>query len=250
MLVVPEDRPCAVVFQDYLLFPHLDAAANVAFGLRSRGRSKSDANRTALEWLDRMGLGDYADRRPRQLSGGQAQRVALARALATEPRLLLLDEPLSALDVTTRASVRHELRRHLRDFTGSCLLVTHDPLDAAVIADRLVIIEDGAVAQEGTLADITARPRSSYVAELLGINLVSASSSDTTLRLPDGSTLTSATSASGPVFAVVPPQAIALYGDRPGGSPRNVWATEVTELHLVGDRCASTSVRPFPWPRR
>jgi molybdate transport system ATP-binding protein len=245
-LVPPERRPVAVVFQDYLLFPHLTIAANVAFGLKSRGRGKAEARRIALDWLDRMGLGDRAGDRPGQLSGGQAQRVALARALATDPRLLLLDEPLSALDVATRASVRHELRQHLRDFTGACLLVTHDPLDAAVIADTMVIIEDGAVAQQGTLAEITARPRSAYVAELLGINLLSASASGTELHLADGVSLTSATSESGPVFAVIPPQAIALHLSDPGGSPRNSWPTTVDELHLVGDRVRVRLGAPVP----
>ena len=163
-----------MVFQDHLLFGHMSVLANVAFGARSRGVGKAEAERRARSWLERMGLADRADDRPRQLSGGQAQRVAVARALATEPRFLLLDEPLAALDVTARGSVRHELRHHLRLFAGSCVLVTHDPLDAAVIADRLVVIEQGRVAQEGTLADITARPRSAYVADLLGINLLTA----------------------------------------------------------------------------
>jgi molybdate transport system ATP-binding protein len=235
-LVPPEARPGAMVFQDHLLFGHLSVLANVSFGLRSRGVDKATAERIAGEWLDRMGLGDLGASRPRQLSGGQAQRVALARALATSPRVLLLDEPLSALDVTTRGSVRHELRHHLRQFEGSCVLVTHDPLDAAVIADRLVVIEQGQIVQQGTLAEITARPRSSYVADLLGINLLVATASGTTLTLADGRTLTSATTASGPVFVVIPSQAISLHTEQPGGSPRNTWATTVGELHLVGDR--------------
>ncbi len=246
ILVPPEERPVAVVFQDYLLFPHMTVLANVAFGLRSRGHAKSEAKRIALDWLERMGLADRAGDRPRQLSGGQAQRVALARALATEPRLLLLDEPLSALDVTARASVRHELRRHLRDFTGSCVLVTHDPLDAAVIADRMLIIERGAVVQDGDLAEITSRPRSAYVAELMGINLLMATSAGTTLTLPEGPTLLSATSTAGTVFAVIPPQAIALHAREPEGSPRNSWSTTVTELHMIGDRVRVHVGAPIP----
>ena len=163
--------------------------------------------------------------------------MAVARALASEPRFLLLDEPLSALDVTTRGSVRHELRHHLRRFAGSCVLVTHDPLDAAVIADRLVVIEQGRLVQQGTLADITARPRSTYVADLLGINLVSGVAQrhrgDPGRR--HGADHGHA-DASGPVFAVIPSQAISLHTERPGGSPRNTWETTVGELHLVGDR--------------
>ncbi len=244
VLVPPEQRPGAMVFQEHLLFGHLSVLANVAFGLRSRGVAKADAEVAARDWLERMGLADRAGDRPRQLSGGQAQRVAVARALASEPRFLLLDEPLSALDVTTRGSVRHELRHHLRQFAGSSVLVTHDPLDAAVIADRLVVIEDGRPVQEGTLADITARPRSAYVADLLGINLVSGLARGTEVTLGDGTVLTTATTASGPVFAVIPSQAISLHTERPLGSPRNTWQTTVGELHLVGDRARVHLVGP------
>jgi molybdate transport system ATP-binding protein len=235
-MVPPEQRPGAMVFQDHLLFGHLSVLANVAFGLRCRGVDKAEAERRAADWLDRMGLADRASARPRELSGGQAQRVAVARALATDPRVLLLDEPLSALDVTTRGSVRHELRHHLRQFAGSCVLVTHDPLDAAVIADRLVVVEAGRVVQQGTLAEITAQPRSPYVADLLGINLVSGQAQGTEVVLADGTVLRTATAASGPVFAVIPSQAISLHRAKPEGSPRNTWRTTVGELHLVGDR--------------
>jgi molybdate transport system ATP-binding protein len=236
VLVPPEMRPCAMVFQEYLLFPHLDTVANVAFGLRSQGRSKRDANREALAWLERMELGDKAQAKPRELSGGQAQRVALARALATDPRLLLLDEPMAALDVSTRGSVRHQLRRHLGAFGGSCVLVTHDPLDAAAIADRLVIIEAGRLVQQGTLEAVTTRPRTNYVAQLMGLNLLRGRAHGTNLILPDGTTLELANSADGEMFAVVAPRDIALYLDRPEGSPRNTWSTRVAEVHLTGDR--------------
>ena len=188
VLVPPERRPCGMVFQDYLLFPHLTALANVAFGLRSRGASKSEANRRALVWLDRMDLGDRARSRPGELSGGQAQRVAMARALATEPRLLLLDEPMAALDAGVRGSVRHQLRRHLAEFSGSCVMVTHDPLDAAAIADRLVIVEAGVVVQQGTMEEVTTRPRTGYVAELMGLNLLRGVGRGTTLTLAEGTT--------------------------------------------------------------
>ncbi len=246
VLVPPERRPGAMVFQEHLLFGHLSVLANVAFGLRSRGMPRAQAEAIAQDWLDRLGMGDRADDRPGQLSGGQAQRVAVARALASAPRVLLLDEPLSALDVTTRGSVRQELRHHLRQFAGSCVLVTHDPLDAAVIADRLVVIEQGRVVQEGTLADITARPRSAYVADLLGINLVNGEASGTEVVVPGGPVLTTATSASGPVFAVIPSSAISLHTQEPSGSPRNTWPTTVAELHLVGDRARVHLEGPLP----
>ena len=143
VFVRPERRPVAVVFQDYLLFPNLTALENVAFGLRARGVAKAEARARATAWLERVGLADHAHHRPRALSGGQAQRVALARALATEPRLLLLDEPLAALDAGTRGDVRRDLRRHLATFDGVRLLVTHDPVDAYALADRVVILEAG-----------------------------------------------------------------------------------------------------------
>ncbi len=163
----PERRPIGVVFQDYLLFPHLTALDNVAFGLRCQGRSRRDARQQAHEWLDRVGLGDRATVKPAELSGGQAQRVALARALAIEPRMLLLDEPLSALDVSTRADVRETLRRHLDAFRGVRLLVTHDPLEALALASQLVVLEDGRVVQSGSPTEVAERPRSAYVADLV-----------------------------------------------------------------------------------
>ena len=165
-------RALGMVFQDHLLFPHLSVTDNVAFGLRTRGARKADARTTAREWLVRVGLDGHGDRRPGQLSGGQAQRAALARALVGEPRVLLLDEPLSALDARTRLTVRAELRRHLADFAGSTVLVTHDPVDAMALADRVVVVEDGGVVQTGTPADVSRHPRTDYVARLVGLSLL------------------------------------------------------------------------------
>jgi len=236
VLIPPEHRPCGMVFQDYLLFPHLTAAANVAFGPRSRGIAKTDATQRALDWLARMGLADKANAKPRQLSGGVAQRVALARALATDPRLLLLDEPMAALDAGIRGSVRHQLRHDLRAFRGCCVMVTHDPLDAAAIADRLVIIEDGRLVQQGTLQEVTTRPRTEYVAQLMGLNLIRGRAEGTSLVLADGTTLETANSFQGDTLAVIAPRDIALYLAPPGGSPRNTWSTRVAEVHLMGDR--------------
>jgi ABC-type sulfate/molybdate transport systems ATPase subunit len=158
--VVPERRSVGVVFQDYLLFPHLSVRENVAFGLRSRGTSRSVARQRADEWLARVGLGEYAGSKPGSLSGGQAQRVALARALAPEPRLLLLDEPLAALDIGIRTELRRDLRGHLASFSGARILVTHELLDAVALADRIIVLEQGRVAQVGPIAEIAARPRS------------------------------------------------------------------------------------------
>ena len=169
--VEASERPVGFVFQNYRLFPHLTVAENVAFSPRARGLGKRAARSAAGHWIDRLRLTDLADRKPDQLSGGQAQRVALARALAGQPTLLLLDEPLSALDAGTRLDVQAELKRHLADFTGPCLLVTHDPLEALVLADRLIVLEDGRIVQEGTPAHIARRPATDYVAKLVGLNL-------------------------------------------------------------------------------
>ena len=236
VFVPPERRPIGVVFQDYLLFPNLSAVENVAFGLRARRVAKRAARRRAIEWLERVGLDDHAHHRPGSLSGGQAQRVALARALAPEPRLLLLDEPLAALDAGARGDVRRDLRRHLAGFEGVRLLVTHDPVDAYALADRVVILEAGQVVQSGTLPEVTAHPRSRYVADLVGANLFHGTGHGTTITTPTGARIATADPVAGPTFAVIQPHAVALYTQPPGGSPRNVWALTVADIDHQTDR--------------
>jgi molybdate transport system ATP-binding protein len=232
----PADRrPVGMVFQDYLLFPHLSALDNVAFGPRCHGVRKAEARRLAAEWLERVGLADHAGRRPRTLSGGQAQRVALARALAVRPRLLLLDEPLSALDVDTRREIRAGLRRHLAEFEGASLIVTHDPLDAMALADRLIVIEDGRVAQEGAPAHIARHPRTDYVARLVGLNLYRGRADGHHVALGE-LTLSAAESLSGEVFLAFPPSAVALFRTRPDGSPRNLWHATIGGIEPHGDQ--------------
>jgi molybdate transport system ATP-binding protein len=233
--VAPERRGIGVVFQDYLLFPHLSALDNVAFGPRCRGVPRATARAAAADWLDRVGLAEHAGRKPRQLSGGQAQRVALARALAVGPSLLLLDEPLAALDARTRLDTRAHLRRHLADHPGATVLVTHDPLDAMMLADRLVIVEDGVVVQSGDAAAITTRPRTDYVARLVGLNLFRGRADGTAVHLPGGFVLTTAAAQHGEVFVAFPPAAVALYPTRPDGSPRNTWPAVVGEVSRHGD---------------
>jgi molybdate transport system ATP-binding protein len=216
-------RSLGVVFQEALLFPHLSVGENVAFGLRSRGVRKPARTAAAVAWLDRVGLEGFAARRPGELSGGQAQRAALARALVGDPALLLLDEPLSALDARTRLTVRAELRHHLADFRGSTVLVTHDPVDALALADRVVVVEEGRVVQEGTPAEVSRRPRTDYVARLVGLSLLPGTGEGTVVRLDGGGEVAVAEEARGPVFAAVRPESVALYLARPEGSPRNVW---------------------------
>jgi molybdate transport system ATP-binding protein len=232
----PERRPIGVVFQDYLLFPHLSVLENVAFGLRSRGTKRRAARDAAGESLDRVGLADRAGVKPRELSGGQAQRVALARATATQPRLLLLDEPLAALDQSARGVTRRELRGHLATFPGMRLLVTHDPLDAAALADRLVIVEDGRVVQTGSFADVSARPRSAYVAELVGVNLWRGTAFGDHIELASGARIVVPGAGTGEALAVAHPRSIALHRHEPEGSPRNVFAGRVDSIELLGDR--------------
>ena len=168
VFVEPDQRRIGAVFQDYLLFRHLSAIDNVAFGLRARGTKRDESRLIARGLLERFEIDHLAGRFPSQLSGGEAQRVALARALAIEPRAIVLDEPLAALDVTTRKSVRDELGRFLTTFSGPRVLVTHDPVDARRLADRVMIIENGHVVQEGSILDVVRQPASAYVEALFG----------------------------------------------------------------------------------
>jgi len=236
VFIEPEHRPIGFVFQDYLLFEHMTVLENVAYGLRARKTPKADARRTAHEWLERVGLNDFADQRPHALSGGQAQRAALARSLATNPRLLLLDEPLAALDAGTRGSVRRDLRRHLDTFEGMRVLVTHDPVDAYALADRVAILDAGRVVQVGTLAEVTAHPRSRYVADLVGVNLVTGVVSDGVLTTDAGARVVIADARSGSSFAVIRPQSIAIARNGGGSSVRNTWTGTIAEIDRLGDR--------------
>ncbi|MFJ8667538.1 ABC transporter permease [Streptomyces sp. NPDC093600] len=236
----PHRRQVAWVPQDGALFPHLTALANTAYGLRARGVPRAAARRDAREWLDRLGVGHLAHRRPAQLSGGQAQRVALARALAARPRLLLLDEPLAALDQTTRAHVRHTLRTHLSGFGGVCLIVTHDPVEAVSLADRVLVLEDGRTLQDASPAEVSRHPRSPWVARLLGRNAWPGTATADGLALADGGggglvaaePLPPGTDA----LAIIAPEAVSVHREKPGGSPRNVWPGTVREITASGSR--------------
>jgi molybdate transport system ATP-binding protein len=241
--VPTEQRHVGLVFQDHVLFPHLNALDNVAFGLQAQGRP--EAKQIARGWLERAGLADKASSMPRELSGGQAQRVALLRTLATDPRLLLLDEPLSALDVTIRAEVRRELSRQLASFGGVRLIVTHDPLEAIALADRLVVLENGQVVQSGTPEEVTARPRSRFVADLAGVNLLRGKGRGDHVELA-GASIAAPDAGDGDVFAVIHPRTVALYLSRPEGTPRNVWQGEVEDIDLHGDRVRVRVKSPVP----
>ncbi|MFD7834960.1 ABC transporter permease [Streptomyces sp. NPDC059761] len=234
----PHKRQVAWVPQDGALFPHLSALANTAYGLRARRVPRAEARREAQLWLDRLGVGHLAARKPAQLSGGQAQRVSLARALAARPRLLLLDEPLAALDQTTRARVRHTLRTHLAGFGGVCLIVTHDPVEAVSLADRVLVLADGRTLQDAPPAEVTRHPRSPWVARMLGRNAWSGTASADGLVLTAGGRLVAAEALpeGSRALAIIGPEAVSVHRDRPAGSPRNVWEGSVREITAVGSR--------------
>jgi molybdate transport system ATP-binding protein len=243
--VAPEARRVGMVHQDLLLFPHLSARDNVAFGLRVRGIGKAEARRRADEQLDALGLAAQAGLRPSALSGGQAQRVALLRALATEPTLLLLDEPLAALDSTVRGDTRRDLRRTLGTFGGIAIVVTHDPIDALTLADDVVVIEQGRLAQAGTIAEVTTRPRSGHVAELLGTNLVQGRATETEVRVGEA-VVHLADAADGDVFVTIPPSAVALHTAEPDSSARNRWPMTVASIEPSGERMRIRLDGPIP----
>jgi molybdate transport system ATP-binding protein len=236
--VEASERPVGFVFQNYRLFPYLTVAENVAFSPRVRGMGRRAARVAAGYWLDRLGLASLADRKPGQLSGGQAQRVALARALAGQPTLLLLDEPLSALDAGTRLDVQAELKRHLADFTGPCLLVTHDPLEALVLADQLIVLEDGRIVQEGNPSQVARQPATDYVAKLVGLNLYPGRADGSQVTLTAGGSFVIPDQGQhGEVLTAVRPSAIVVSTQRPeSGSARNTWPAKVTGLTLLADR--------------
>ncbi|MFH8606178.1 ABC transporter permease [Streptomyces sp. NPDC018029] len=235
----PHRRGVAWVPQEGALFPHLTALGNTAYGLRAQGVRRAGARREAQAWLDRLGVGHLAHRRPAQLSGGQAQRVALARALAARPRLLLLDEPLAALDQTTRAHVRHTLRRHLDGFGGVCLIVTHDPVEAVSLADRVLVLDEGRTLQDAPPAEVTRHPRSPWVARMLGRNAwPGTATADGALALAGEGRLVVADPppAGARALAVIAPEAVSVHREKPTGSPRNVWPGTVREITAAGSR--------------
>ncbi|OBF20675.1 molybdenum ABC transporter ATP-binding protein [Mycobacterium sp. ACS4331] len=230
-------RGVAMLSQQAMLFPHMTALANVAYAPRCQGRSRAQARAAARHWLDAVGAADLADRRPARLSGGQAQRVAVARALAAEPKVLLLDEPMAALDVTAAPALRRLLRDVLREAGRTAIIVTHDLLDSLAIADQAVVIEDGRVVESGAVRDVLASPRSDFAARIAGINLIPGHvSAPGLLRTGWGDSISGVgevTVGSGAV-ALFRPAAVAVHLSAPHGSPRNVIPVTIAELDLHG----------------
>lgn len=237
--VTPQQRRVGMVFQDYALFPHLSVLRNVEFGARARSLPRGQARKAALEALAAVGLDQLADVRATELSGGQQQRVSLARALASGPRALLLDEPMSALDASTRREVRAELRRFLEGISCPAIVVTHDVVDALTLGDRVCVMHEGKVVQVGDRADLLSRPRSPFVAEFLGVNLISGEAATT----GEGTEVTcgdlkllSADAAQGPVQVTFSPWDVVLSHTRPEGSARNVLRATVSGITHMGGR--------------
>jgi molybdate transport system ATP-binding protein len=246
-------RDVGVVFQDYALFPHLSALENAAFGLRAAGVGARDARRRAAVQLDRLGLAGVTDQRPRDLSGGQQQRVALARALVLESRLLLLDEPLAALDLQTRREVRGLLRDALAERPGVTVYVTHSPLEAIAFGHRIAVMERGRITQEGEPGDLLMRPRTPYVAEFMGMNFFRGPVSNrhggvVTVDTAAGPIVVSDPGGDGEVMVAVSPREITLFAAPPAGSAQNLFPGRITELvpePPAGDRVrVSLATRP------
>jgi molybdate transport system ATP-binding protein len=234
----PHRRGTVLMAQDALLFPHLSVLDNVAFGPRSTGQRRSAARLIARRWLGEVGALELADRKPGALSGGQAQRVAIARALAAEPRLLLLDEPLAALDVRAAPVLRQVLRRVLAD--RAAVIVTHDLLDALVLADRVVVIDSGTVVESGPTADVLRHPRTPFTARIAGLNLIRGTAEDRGVRQDDGRTIEGLPLAplvrGEAAIAVFAPSAVSVFVERPHGSPRNTIEVTITELEPRDDQ--------------
>ncbi len=236
--VPPHLRGVGLLAQQALLFPHLTALGNVAFGPRAQGVPRRAAEQRAYELLVAVDVAELADRRPAQMSGGQQQRVALARALASGPGLLLLDEPLAALDVDAAPAMRSLLRRIIRDRKQTALLVTHSALDALVLADRVLVLTQGQVVEQGPTREVLARPRSPFTARIAGLDLVPGVACAGGLRTADGllvSGLAVGVNIGEPAVAVFPPSAVAVYGTRPEGSPRNVLPVRLATIEPRGD---------------
>ena len=246
--VPPHRRRIGLLTQDSLLFPRMSVIDNVAFGPRSSGCSRSEALAAAQRWLAEVEASDLAGRKPSELSGGQQQRVGLARALATDPRLLLLDEPLSATDVEIAALMRQTLRRVLADRTA--IIVTHQVLDAVLLCDRVAVLESGRVVEQGATEEVLRRPRSEFAASISGVNMVRGLAiGPDSLAGPDGTVIHGEPdlplTSGEPALAIFRPEAVALHRSEPGGSPRNHFSGVVSSIepqaHLVRIRVGDLS---------
>jgi molybdate transport system ATP-binding protein len=238
--LAPEARRVGMLFQEYALFPHLSVEENVRYGPEARRWNREAAAAAAASWIHKLGLAGLESRPVGGISGGQRQRVALARALASDPRVLLLDEPFGSLDVSTRGAVRSELRGFLAAVGLPTVLVTHDPVDALAFGDRIAVLEDGRISQVGAREELLAEPRSGFVADLAGLNLyraeLGAGRGLKEARVGELLFHVLADDLAGPAFVSFAPSEVALSGERAPASPQNVFAGRVVELLPLPDR--------------
>ena len=246
VFVEPKDRRIGVMFQDGILFPHLSVRDNIGFGLRSRGIDRDEIEMTVDGWLDRLELRSLADRKPAEISGGEARRVSLARAIVNEPDLLILDEPLESLDVSTRSHVRSLIGRYLDEYKGPTLLIAHDPTEAMLLGDDLMILENGSVTHAGPPDFIRMHPKTQYAADVAGLNLAIGDAANGVvtigshrLMIPDGAQ-------TGRVAVTFHPRTVALHGLQPEGSARNTWMTHITNMEALGSAVRIETGAPMP----
>lgn len=236
LFVPAHARGVASLTQNALLFPHLSAEANVAFAPRSRGLGRRRSRTIAHTWLTAVGALEHADRRPSQLSGGQAQRIAIARALAADPRVLLLDEPMAALDIDTAPAIRRLLRTVLREQRRTAVIVTHDLLDALALADTVVVVDSGGIVERGPTTEVLTAPRSAFAARIAGVNLVAGTADDTgSLTTSWGSVVHGhGDTVTGRGVAVFTPSSVAVHLDAPHASPRNIFPVTIAAMDVQG----------------
>ena len=232
--VAPQQRDCGFVFAEYALFEHMSVVENVAFGLRAVGYDGKSARKKSLEALDLIGVAALGPRLASSLSSGEAQRVAIARALALQPRVLLLDEPLSAIDVERRPPVREVLQQKIEQAGMAAVLVTHEPVEAMLFSDMLVVMEDGAVVQRGSSAELRERPLTSYVAAFAGVNLYRGSACPLANGVSEvevqGARLVIVGQVTGSVAVVIDPDSVVLSLARPESSARNALLGDVVSI--------------------
>jgi len=247
----PERRGVGYLPQDYALFPHLTVRGNIESGPRARGESPREARRRAEELAEMLGIAHLLDRRVSGLSGGERQRVALARALAVRPSLLLLDEPLSALDAQIRRSLRGELRRLIRSLGITTVVVTHDPVDALTLGEKLAIMEGGRIVQVGRGEELLLRPKNRFIADLVGVNFYEG---EVEGESPEGlkavrvgeARLFVVGDVEGRVLVSFAPSEVTLLGEEAPSSARNVFKCKVTEVVLLGERVRVGLEGPLP----
>ncbi len=236
VFVRPEDRRIGIVFQHALLFRHLNVLQNIEFGPKSLKRDRNQTREVVEEWIERLELESLTDRKPSQLSGGEIQRVAIARTMATEPELLILDEPLAAIDASARPHVRRLISDFLATFDGPAIVITHDPTEAFLLSESVTILENGVVTDAGPVDAVRLTPKSAYAADLAGVNFVTGQAANGIVTAGAHDIHIADSELVGGVVVTIHPRSISLHTTRPEGSARNVWATTVERIEATRDK--------------